>query len=102
LIPWSLQCQWKHQTTLSRLQVPIQEKYITLQDYLDHKAMRSTLKTKREKKMLDAEFSKHSIDNTFMDDNLPLFDLFYGIFRMLPSERLHITCEGITHTCLIA
>jgi hypothetical protein len=70
--------------------------YITLQDYLDHKAMRSTLKTKREKKLLDAEFSKHSIDNAFMDDDLPLSDSVYGIFSMLPPERLHVTCEGIT------
>ncbi len=58
--------------------------------------MCSTLKTKREKKLLDAEFSKHSIDNAFIDDDLPLSDLVYGIFRMLPPERLHVTCEGIT------
>ena len=77
--------------------------YITIQDYFDHKAVRSTLKTKKEKKMLDSEFSKHSIDNAFVDDYLPLSDSVNGIFRMLPPERLHVTCEGITLcTCLIA
>jgi hypothetical protein len=35
--------------------------YITLQDYLDHKAMRSTLKTKREKKMLDCWCYSHRV-----------------------------------------
>jgi len=46
--------------------------YITLQELIDHKAKRSTLKTKREIKMHDAELSKHFIDNAFMDDDLPL------------------------------
>jgi len=70
--------------------------YITKQDYLDHKAMRSTLKNKTEKKMLDAVYSKHFIDNAFMDDNLPLSDPVHGIFHMLPPERLHVIDEGIS------
>ena len=53
------------------------------------------MKTKRERKMHDGEISKHFIDNAFMDDDLPLSEV-YGIFRMLPPERLHVTCEGIS------
>jgi hypothetical protein len=70
--------------------------YITLQDYSDHKAMYTTLKTKGEKKLLNSEFSKHCINNAFVDVNLPLSDSVYGIFRMTPPERLHVLGEGIT------
>jgi hypothetical protein len=70
--------------------------YITLQDYLDHKAIHATLKTKGEKKVLNSDFSKHCINNAFVDDNLPLSDSVYGIFRMTPPERLHVLGEGIT------
>ena len=76
--------------------------YITLQDYLDHKAMRSTLKTKREKKMLDAEFSKHSIDNTFMDDNLPLSTYFMVFSACCLPRGCTLPVKASQNTCLIA
>ena len=70
--------------------------YITLQDYFDHKVTYSSLKKKGQKKILNSQFSKHHIDNAFVDDNLPLSDSVHGIFRMTPPERLHVLGEGIT------
>ena len=70
--------------------------YIDIQDYHDHKEQRSMMTTKRDKKIIDSKFFKHSIDNAFMDVNLPLSHAIHGIFCMCPPERLHVTCEGIT------
>jgi hypothetical protein len=70
--------------------------YITLQDYFDHKVTYSSLKKNGQKKILNSQFSKHHIDNAFVDDNLPLSDSVHGIFRMTPPERLHVLGEGIT------
>jgi hypothetical protein len=52
--------------------------------------------SKRDKKIIDSKFSKHSIDNACMDVDLPLSNAVHGIYHMCPPERLHVTCEGIT------
>jgi hypothetical protein len=70
--------------------------YIDIQDYHDHKEQHLMMTTKRDKKKIDSKFSKHSIDNAFMDVDLPLTNAIHGVFCMCPPERLHVTCEGIT------
>ena len=46
------------------------------------------------------KISKHDIVNAWMQNGVPLSDIVYGIYRMLPPELLHTTSEGITEYML--
>ena len=70
--------------------------YLTSEDYYSKKNSRSTLVTNAARKMIDKSWSKHDIDNAFMNPDLPLSDQIHGIFRMTPPERLHTTQAGLT------
>jgi hypothetical protein len=65
--------------------------YIDIKDYHDHKERRSTMTTKRDKKIIDSGFFKHFVNNAFMEIDLPLSDAVHGIYHMCPPERLHVT-----------
>ena len=54
------------------------------------------MSTNAAQKMIDKSWSKHDIDNSFMNPDLPLSDQIHGLFRMTPPERLHTTQEGLT------
>ena len=70
--------------------------YVTCEDYYRMKNIRSTLKSNAARLEHDRSWSKHNIDNAFMNPYLPLSDQIHGIFRMTPPERLHTTQEGLT------
>jgi hypothetical protein len=70
--------------------------YISIAKYHQHRSTCNTLQPQTEKMDLDKKLSKHPIDNTFMDSNVPLSDLVHGVYCMTPPERLHTTCEGTT------
>jgi hypothetical protein len=71
--------------------------YVKREDYYNQKVMISNCKkTETEKHDVKKLFSKHNIDNAFMDIDLPLSDQSHGIFRMTPPERLHTTSEGLS------
>lgn len=69
--------------------------YITCEDYYSMKNIRSSLLTNAARLEHDRSWSKHDIDNAFMNPDLPLSDQIHGIFRLTPPERLHTTQEGI-------
>ncbi len=69
--------------------------YITRQDYYRNKNVRSKLTTNAARMELNRSWSKHDIDNAFMNPDLPISDQLHGIFRMTPPERLHTTQEGL-------
>ncbi len=70
--------------------------YITRQDYFSQKSLIGHCTTKSSKKDVCKEYSKHNIDNAFMDEDLLLSDQIHVIFQMTPLERLHTTSEGLT------
>jgi hypothetical protein len=70
--------------------------YITREDYYFKQNERSTVFTNAARRVADKSWSKHDIDNAFMNPDLPLLDQIHGIFRMTPLERLHTTQEGLT------
>jgi hypothetical protein len=70
--------------------------YITHKDYFSQKSLIGHCTTESSKRDVCKENSKHNIDNTFMDEDLPLSDQIHGIFQMTPPERLHTTSEGLT------
>ena len=74
--------------------------YVRLVDYEQKKKECDEATSKTAKQKVDKSWSKHNIDNAFMDDNIPLSDLIHGIYRMVPPELLHTTQEGITEYIL--
>jgi hypothetical protein len=70
--------------------------YITREDYYLKKNILLTLSTNATRTGIDKSWSKHDIDNAFMNPDLPLSDQIHGIFQMTPPERLHTTQEGLT------
>jgi hypothetical protein len=70
--------------------------YITREDYYLKKNEWPTVFTNAARRVVDKSWSKHDIDNAFMNPDPPLSDQIHGIFRMPPPERLHTTQEGLT------
>ncbi len=56
--------------------------YITRQDYFSQKSLIGHCTTESSKKDVCKEYSKHNIDNAFMDEDLPLSDQIHGIFQI--------------------
>ena len=70
--------------------------YITIADYYWNKSIHSSLSTNAgAKKDVDKSWSKHDIDNDFMQPHC-LYQTRSMVYRMTPPERLHTTQEGLT------
>ena len=61
------------------------------------KAKRRKLNAKsvKEKNLVFKSMSKHDIRNDLTEPDLPLSDLFYGPYRMMPPELLHTSGSGL-------
>ena len=70
--------------------------YITQQHVDNAREKSEKAKSKTDKKQAWKDISKHDIVNAWMDVGVPLSDIVYGIYRMVPPELLHTTSEGIT------
>ncbi len=70
--------------------------YITREDYYLKKNICLTLSTNATRTDVDKSWSKHDIDNAFMNPDLPLSDQIHVVFQMTPQEWLHTTQESLT------
>jgi hypothetical protein len=70
--------------------------FTTRQDYFSQKSLIRHCTTESLKKDVCKEYSKHNIDNAFMDEEPSALRSNTWLFQMTPPEELHTTSEGST------